>query len=60
MGPGAEYVNGQTIAIDGAGYQATGGTFWSTLQGLGDAEWEQLRAMIKGTNAADKADRATG
>ncbi|MBO6610019.1 SDR family oxidoreductase [Altererythrobacter sp.] len=60
MGPGADYVNGQTIAIDGAGYQATGGTFWSTLQGLGDAEWEQLRAMIKGTNAADKADRATG
>ncbi|NBS23705.1 MAG: SDR family oxidoreductase [Altererythrobacter sp.] len=60
MGPGAEYVNGQTIAIDGAGYQATGGTFWSTLEGLGDAEWEQLRAMIKGTNAADKADRATG
>lgn len=60
MGPGAEYVNGQTIAIDGAGYQATGGTFWSTLQGLGDAEWEQLRAMIKGTNAADKADRTTG
>ena len=60
MGPGAEYVNGQTIAIDGAGYQATGGTFWSTLQGLGDAEWDQLRAMIKGTNAADKAERTTG
>ena len=60
MGPGAEYVNGQTIAIDGAGYQATGGTFWSTLQGLGDAEWDQLRAMIKGTNAADKSERTTG
>lgn len=60
MGPGAEYVNGQTIAIDGAGYQATGGTFWSTLQGLGDAEWEQLREMIKGTNAADKSERTTG
>jgi NAD(P)-dependent dehydrogenase (short-subunit alcohol dehydrogenase family) len=60
MGPGAEYVNGQTIAIDGAGYQATGGTFWSTLQGLGDAEWDGLRAMIKGTNAKDKADRSTG
>ena len=58
MGPGAEYVNGQTIAIDGAGYQATGGTFWSTLQSLGDAEWEQLRAMIKGTNAADKSERS--
>jgi len=60
MGQGAEYVNGQTIAIDGAGYQATGGTFYQALQGLGDAEWEQMRAMIKGTNAKDKADRAKG
>ena len=60
MGPGAEYVNGQTIAIDGAGYQANGGTFYPALQGLGDAEWDQMRAMIKGTNEKDKADRATG
>lgn len=60
MGPGAEYVNGQTIAIDGAGFQATGGTFYPVLQGLGDAEWEQMRNMIKGTNDKDKADRATG
>ncbi len=60
MGPGAEYVNGQTIAIDGAGYQATGGTFYPRLQGLGDAEWEAMRNMIKGTNDKDKADRAKG
>lgn len=60
MGPGAEYVNGQTIAIDGAGYQATGGTFWGALHGLGDAEWDQMRAMIKGTNAQDKSERTTG
>lgn len=59
MGPGAEYVNGQTIAIDGAGYQANGGTFYSRLQGLSDEDWEGMRAMIKGTNAKDKADRAT-
>lgn len=57
MGPGAEYVNGQTIAIDGAGYQANGGTFWGTLQALGDTEWDQMRAMIKGTNAQDKSER---
>ena len=57
MGPGAEWVNGQTIAIDGAGYQAGGGNFWSMLSGLGDAEWEQMRAMIKGTNEKDKAER---
>lgn len=59
MGPGAEYVNGQTIAIDGAGYQANGGTFYSKFQALGDEEWDGLRAMIKGTNAKDKADRST-
>ena len=57
MGPGAEYVNGQTIAIDGAGYQANGGTFYSQLQGLGDAEWDMMRQMIKGTNEKDKAHR---
>ena len=57
MGPGAEYVNGQTIAIDGAGYQATGGNFWPALQGLGDEEWDDIRTMIKGTNAKDQADR---
>jgi NAD(P)-dependent dehydrogenase (short-subunit alcohol dehydrogenase family) len=60
MGPGAEYVNGQTIAIDGAGFQATGGTFYPMLHALGDAEWEQLRAMIKGTNERDKAERTVG
>lgn len=60
MATGAEYVNGQTIAIDGAGYQANGGTFYPQLQGLGDAEWDMMRQMIKGTNAKDKADRATG
>lgn len=58
MGPGAEYVNGQTIAIDGAGYQATGGTFWPALQGLGDEDWQRMRDLIKGTNAQDKIDRA--
>lgn len=58
MGPGAEYVNGQTIAIDGAGYQATGGTFWAPLHAMGDEEWNAIRAMIKGTNEKDKADRS--
>lgn len=58
MGPGAEYVNGQTIAIDGAGYQATGGTFWPVLHSLGDEDWDRLRTMIKGTNKKDKAERS--
>jgi len=28
------------------------------LQALGDNEWEQMRAMIKGTNEKDKAERS--
>ena len=57
LAPGAEWVNGQTIAIDGAGYQANGGNFYQALSPLGDEEWEKMRAMIKGTNARDKAER---
>ncbi|WP_298470524.1 SDR family oxidoreductase [uncultured Erythrobacter sp.] len=60
MGQGAEYVNGQTIAIDGAGYQANGGTFYPQLHAMGDNEWDMMRQMIKGTNAKDKADRVKG
>lgn len=56
MAPGAEYVNGQTIAIDGAMYQATGGNF-SGLRAWDDSHWDAVRAMIKSSNDKDKADR---
>jgi NAD(P)-dependent dehydrogenase (short-subunit alcohol dehydrogenase family) len=59
MGPGAEYVNGQTIAIDGAAYQAGGGNFYSALSGLGDEEWSAISSAIRSTNDKDKADRTT-
>jgi NAD(P)-dependent dehydrogenase (short-subunit alcohol dehydrogenase family) len=58
MGPGADYVNGQTIAIDGAMYQASGGNF-SGLRAWNDAQWEAVRAMIKSSNEADKSKRTT-
>jgi NAD(P)-dependent dehydrogenase (short-subunit alcohol dehydrogenase family) len=57
MGKGAEYINGQTIAIDGAGYQAGGGNFYSSLSALGDEEWAAIQAAIRGTNEKDKAQR---
>lgn len=57
MARGAEYVNGQTIAIDGAGYQANAGNFWSTLSPLGDEDWAKMTAMIRQANAKDKAER---
>jgi NAD(P)-dependent dehydrogenase (short-subunit alcohol dehydrogenase family) len=56
LSPGSEYVNGQTIAIDGAAYQATGGNF-SGLRAWGDEEWTRVRDMIKATNEKDRAQR---
>ncbi|MEM9939169.1 MAG: SDR family oxidoreductase [Pseudomonadota bacterium] len=56
MAPGAEYVNGQTIAIDGAMYNATGGNFYQ-LSAWGDEEWQAARTAIEATNAKDRAKR---
>lgn len=58
MSPMAEYVNGQTIAIDGAQFQATGGNF-SRLRDWSDADWTAARAAIEQRNAADRAQRTT-
>lgn len=56
LSPGSEYVNGQTIAIDGAAYQATGGNF-SALRSWDDDMWKQAREAIQATNAKDRAAR---
>lgn len=58
MGPGAEYVNGQTIAIDGAMYNASGGNF-SMLAAWGDTEWQTAKEAIMATNAKDRDKRTT-
>jgi NAD(P)-dependent dehydrogenase (short-subunit alcohol dehydrogenase family) len=54
--PLSGYVNGQTIAIDGAAYQATGGNF-SALRAWDDERWEQVKQMIRSTNEKDRAQR---
>ena len=54
--PGSEYVNGQTIAIDGAAYQAGGGGF-GQLRDWSDEQWEAARAAIQGANARDRSKR---
>jgi len=54
--PGSEYVNGQTIAIDGAAHQAGGGGF-AQLRNWTDEQWETARAAIQGANAQDRAKR---
>ncbi len=54
---GANYVNGETIAIDGGAYLASGGNFYPTLSQLGDKEWQAIGDAIRGSNEKDKASR---
>ena len=57
MADGCEWLTGQTIALDGAGHLAGGGTFFD-LRSWTDADWQRARGMIKAQNDKDKADRA--
>lgn len=57
MAPGSAYVNGQTIAIDGAQYQATGGNF-SALTDWTQDDWIAARQGIEARTRADKAARS--
>ncbi len=52
------YINGEVIAIDGGQWLNGAGTF-ARLSELSDADWEQIRGMIKQTTAQDKAKRST-
>ena len=57
MSDGCNYLNGQTIAIDGAEY-LTGGTFYRALASLEDKDWEAIKDTIKASNKKDKAKRS--
>ena len=57
MSDGCNYLNGQTIAIDGAEY-LTGGTFYRALASLKDEDWAAIKDSIKSTNEKDKANRS--
>ncbi|HAH08572.1 MAG TPA: short-chain dehydrogenase [Alphaproteobacteria bacterium] len=56
MSDGCDYLTGETIAIDGGAYLAGGGNF-SALAKLGDADWENIRSMIKSANDKDRVAR---
>ncbi|MDP3660308.1 SDR family oxidoreductase [Phenylobacterium sp.] len=58
MGPGAEYINGQTIAIDGAAFLG-GGQMRPELFTWGDEEWAAARQSIRAVNDKDRAQRTT-
>jgi len=58
MADGCEWLTGETIAIDGGGYLATGsGGYFTELDQLGDADWQRMREMIKAQNDKDRAGR---
>jgi NAD(P)-dependent dehydrogenase (short-subunit alcohol dehydrogenase family) len=58
MADGCEWLTGETIAVDGGGYLATGsGGYFTELDRLSDADWEKMRAMIKAQNDKDRAGR---
>jgi len=58
MADGCEWLTGETIAVDGGGYLATGsGAYFTELDKLSDADWERMRALIKAQNEKDRAGR---
>lgn len=57
LAPGSGFINGQTIAIDGAGYQATGQNF-SSLTSWTDEQWQEARDAARSIDARDRANRA--
>jgi NAD(P)-dependent dehydrogenase (short-subunit alcohol dehydrogenase family) len=58
MADGAEFLTGQTIAIDGGANLVNGGSF-NELFEWSDADWARAREAIKSQNDKDKAQRST-
>jgi NAD(P)-dependent dehydrogenase (short-subunit alcohol dehydrogenase family) len=56
LADGCEWLTGQTIALDGAGHLATGGSF-TELAAWGDEEWRKARELIRAQNDKDRAGR---
>ena len=54
LAPGSEFINGQMIAIDAAGYQANGANF-SAMTGWSDADWRALREKMRGQRGSGHA-----
>ena len=58
MADGCEWLTGETIALDGAGYLASGaGPYFTELEDLSDADWQRMRDMIKAQNDKDRSGR---
>src|SRR6195952_18875 len=53
---GCDWINGETIAMDGAQALATGGNFYE-LRDWSDGDWTRARDSIKAQNEKDRAAR---
>jgi NAD(P)-dependent dehydrogenase (short-subunit alcohol dehydrogenase family) len=56
MADGCEWLTGETIALDGAGYLANGASF-TELDRMSEADWARMREKIKAQNEKDRAGR---
>lgn len=53
---GCDWINGETIALDGAQALATGGNFYE-LRNWSDTDWKTARESIEAQNKKDRAQR---
>ena len=58
LSDGCEWLNGQTIAMDGGQSLATGANFYE-LRHWSDAQWQAARDAIKSQNERDRAQRVS-
>lgn len=56
MADGVDWINGETIAIDGAGHRQNGASF-TELADLDDAAWREMREAIRNQDQRDKSLR---
>jgi NAD(P)-dependent dehydrogenase (short-subunit alcohol dehydrogenase family) len=56
LSDGCDWLTGQSIMMDGAGYMATGGNFYE-LRRWSAEQWAQARSLIEQQNQRDKAQR---
>lgn len=54
MADGAQWLSGETIAIDGAGHRQNGASF-TELADLSDAQWREMRETIRANDERQKA-----
>lgn len=57
LAPGSEYLSGQTIALDGAQFQATGGNL-ANLTSWSEGDWQRARESITGRDSAERHQRS--